>query len=108
MKLNIEVTSETTPFEFSVLSDLFRKLSGANTVPAGAIEPPKLIVPAATVEEPVVITEPTPAIENTEGAVAETKPVVTRRRRTRAEIEADAAAEEAAKVAEALFAAFPE
>ena len=76
MQVNVQVDSTTLSNQFVALSNLFRELSG---VPAASGQPP---VDPADLTEPEVIVV---------GAPVEDKPAVTRRRRTKAEIEAEAA-----------------
>lgn len=79
MQVTIVADGSTTSSQFVALSNLFRELSG---VPASSV----FLPPAdpADLDEPEVVVVATPA--------EEAKPAVTRRRRTKAEIEADAAA----------------
>lgn len=76
MQVNAHVNSETTSAQFVALSNFFRELSG---VPAPSAQLP--VDPADLIEPELVVV----------GAPVEDKPAVTRRRRTKAEIEAEAA-----------------
>lgn len=86
MQVTIVADSNTTSQQFVALSNLFRELSG---VPATATALPPS--DPAELSEPEVVVVSAPA--------EEAKPAVTRRRRTKAEIEAEAAALAAAEVA---------
>lgn len=76
MQVNAHVNSETTSAQFVALSNFFRELSG---VPAPSAQPP--VDPADLTGPEVVVV----------GGPVEDKPAVTRRRRTKAEVEAEAA-----------------
>ena len=88
MNVNVQVDSSTLSHQFVALSNLFRELSG---VPAPSAQP---VDPA----EPEVV-----VVGSQE--VSGDKPAVTRRRRTKAEIEAEAAEKAALDAAELAAAA---
>lgn len=80
MNVNVHVSADTTTSQYIALSNFFRELSG--TPASASVRPP---VDSAELDEPEVVVVP-----------AETKPAVTRRRRTKAELEADEAASKVA------------
>lgn len=80
MNVNVHVSADTTTSQYIALSNFFRELSG--TPASASAQPP---VDSVEPDEPEVAVAP-----------AETKPAVTRRRRTKAELEADEAASKVA------------
>lgn len=90
MQVNIHVDSSTLPNQFVALANLFRELScvlPASAQPQQHVFENKLPVDSAELDEPEVVV-----------AHAETKPAVTRRRRTKAELEAEKAALDTAAI----------
>lgn len=83
MNVNVQVDSSTLPHQFVALSNLFRELSGTSATAAqpqhSVVETNLALVGPSNLTEPEVV------------VVTEDKPAVTRRRRTKAEIEAEAA-----------------